>query len=73
MTGCNAIETMPEQSAFTNTANSQGLTKREFFACQMLSAMAVGDLDGVVFSDLAKDAVTLADELIKALRVGEEV
>lgn len=52
---------------------SVGLTKREYFAAKAMQALAANpETDFAEFSEVASDAVRMADALIKALNQEEK-
>ena len=66
------MSTNPKSAAFACAGPEglelYGLTKREYFAAQIMAALA---LESLSFNKAAKDAVIGADELIAALNEGE--
>lgn len=67
------METNPNEPAFAIPNEAAGLTKREYFAVQMMTGSAFGmpfefTGDGPKYAkEIAENAVRLADALIEAL------
>jgi hypothetical protein len=67
-------KTEPNHAAFAyfNEMNSwkTGLTKREYFAAMVMQGVVTPGIPKELYSRFAKDAVQLADALIKELNEG---
>lgn len=68
------MKTVPDVSAFGSSENqySYGLTKREYFAAQIMAGFAAHKGEPTIGSDAADVAVNWADSLVAALNAEPE-